>query len=184
MNNNKLQKGSSIFIAAVLVAGVIAIASPMTAFAQEYNGNEKKYKSYDSYKPDKKYDSDPYKPDKKYDSDPYKPDKKPEFYPMKPDHKFSKANTHKAFCTNANVNINAFEQFQGEFGPAVTELLNEAASQPQDSTEAQGGANGLMSGGDGDALINVEGNVLNVCVKALNANTPIVTPVQTETDIG
>ena len=39
-NNSKLHKISSIFIAAVLVAGIIAIASPSIAFAEK---DEKKY---------------------------------------------------------------------------------------------------------------------------------------------
>ena len=37
MNNNKLHnKNSAIFIAAILVAGVIAISSPFSAYAQQY----------------------------------------------------------------------------------------------------------------------------------------------------
>ena len=52
MNNKKLQSSSAIFIAAVLVAGVIAIASPVTALAEEYK--EKKYDSYDPKERDNK----------------------------------------------------------------------------------------------------------------------------------
>jgi hypothetical protein len=54
-NNSKLQKSSSIFIVAILVAGVIAIASPSIAFAQ---GNDDYYKKHDYY--------DPYKKEKKH----------------------------------------------------------------------------------------------------------------------
>ena len=38
MNNNKLHKNSAIFIAVVLVAGVITISSPFTALVQNVNG--------------------------------------------------------------------------------------------------------------------------------------------------
>ena len=40
MNNNKLHKNSAIFIAVVLVAGVIAISSPFTPFAQTVDGQQ------------------------------------------------------------------------------------------------------------------------------------------------
>ena len=40
MNNNKLHKNSAIFIAVVLVAGVIAISSPFTPFAQNVEGQQ------------------------------------------------------------------------------------------------------------------------------------------------
>ncbi len=43
-NNSKLHKSSSIFLAAVLVAGVIAIASPSLAFADEDRKYEKDMK--------------------------------------------------------------------------------------------------------------------------------------------
>ena len=38
MNNNKLHKNSAIFIAVVLVAGVITISSPFNAYAQTVGG--------------------------------------------------------------------------------------------------------------------------------------------------
>ena len=37
MTNNNLQKNTAIFLATVLVTGVIGISSPFTVFAQEYN---------------------------------------------------------------------------------------------------------------------------------------------------
>jgi len=89
-NNSKLHKSSSIFLAAVLVAGVIAIASPSIAFAEERY--EKKYKSYDDYdemrnsddpyKKEKKYSYDSYKEKKHYSYDPYK-EKKHSYDPYK-----------------------------------------------------------------------------------------------------
>ncbi len=68
-NNSKLHKSSSIFLAAVLVAGVIAIASPSIAFA-ESEKYEKEYKSYDGYK-EKRHSYDPYK-EKEHSYDGYK----------------------------------------------------------------------------------------------------------------
>ena len=54
MNNNKLHnKNSAIFIAAILVAGVIAISSPFSAYAQQYEQDyQQDYMSSD-------YPSDP-----------------------------------------------------------------------------------------------------------------------------
>jgi hypothetical protein len=108
MNNKKLQSSSAIFIAAVLVAGVIAIASPVTALAEgsdRYYKEDKKHDSYDPYK-EKRYDSyDPYK-EKKYDSyDPYKEDKKYE----KPGWKYTGAE-----CYVSNFNIGEVSQFEAQ----------------------------------------------------------------------
>ncbi len=57
-SNSKSHKSSSIFIAAVLVAGLIAIASPSYAFAEE--DDYKEYNEYESY-------DQPYKQEKKYE---------------------------------------------------------------------------------------------------------------------
>jgi hypothetical protein len=40
LNNNKLHKNSAIFIAVVLVAGVVAISSPFTPFAQNVDAQQ------------------------------------------------------------------------------------------------------------------------------------------------
>jgi hypothetical protein len=56
LNNNKLHKNSAIFIAVVLVAGVITISSPFTAYAQQY---EQEYNSYDPYQQDNSYSTYP-----------------------------------------------------------------------------------------------------------------------------
>ncbi len=53
-SNSKSHKSSSIFIAAVLVAGLIAIASPSYAFAEE--DDYKEYNEYESYDQDYKQD--------------------------------------------------------------------------------------------------------------------------------
>ena len=60
LNNNKLHKNSAIFIAVVLVAGVITISSPFTAYAQPYP------QQYNSYGPSDSYSQYPTE-DKKYE---------------------------------------------------------------------------------------------------------------------
>src|SRR5918994_6581320 len=50
-----IKNTNAIFLAIVLVAGVITIASPFSAFAQAYHGYEKEYNSYDQYKPEMRY---------------------------------------------------------------------------------------------------------------------------------
>lgn len=54
MNDNKLHKNSAIFLATLLVAGIIGMSSPMIASAQEYGYEDKKYDSYDPYMSDRK----------------------------------------------------------------------------------------------------------------------------------
>ena len=83
MNNNKVQKNTAIFLATVLVTGVIGISSPFTVFAQEYNGDEYEYNWQGQYEytPDMRYNEPPYvqeydddgyeKEYKKYDDDGY-----------------------------------------------------------------------------------------------------------------
>jgi len=71
MNNNKVQKNTAIFLATVLVTGVIGISSPFTVFAQEYNGDEYEYNWQEQYEypPDMRYNEPPYV--QEYDDDGY-----------------------------------------------------------------------------------------------------------------
>ena len=81
MNNNNLQKYTAIFLATVLVTGVIGISSPFTVFAQEYDGYGYEYNWQEQYeyKPDMRYNEPTYvqeydgydKEYKKYDDDGY-----------------------------------------------------------------------------------------------------------------
>ena len=61
MNNNKVLKNTAIFLATVLVTGVIGISSPFTVFAQEYNGDEYEYNGQGQYgyTPDMRYNEQP-----------------------------------------------------------------------------------------------------------------------------
>jgi hypothetical protein len=71
MTNNNLQKNTSIFLATVLVTGVIGISSPFTVFAQEYNGDEYEYNWQEQYEypPDMRYNEPLYV--QEYDDDGY-----------------------------------------------------------------------------------------------------------------
>ena len=71
MNNNKLLKNTAIFLATVLVTGVIGISSPFTVFAQEYNGDEYEYNEQGQYEypPDMRYNEPLYV--QEYDDDGY-----------------------------------------------------------------------------------------------------------------
>ena len=78
MNN----KNSAIFLATVLITGIIGISSPFAASAQEYDGYNKEYKKDDPYK---------MKEEKKYGEGPtYK----------------------KTKCDNTNINIDVIDQTQ------------------------------------------------------------------------
>jgi hypothetical protein len=71
MTNNNLQKNTAIFLATVLVTGVIGISSPFTVFAQEYNGDEYEYNWQEQYEypPDMRYNEPLYV--QEYDDDGY-----------------------------------------------------------------------------------------------------------------
>ena len=83
MNNNKVLKNTAIFLATVLVTGVIGISSPFSVFAQQYGGYQYEYNSQGQYEypPDMRYNEPPYvqeydddgyeKEYKKYDDDGY-----------------------------------------------------------------------------------------------------------------
>ena len=62
MNNNKVQKNTAIFLATVLVTGVIGISSPFTVFAQEYDGYGYEYNLQGQYEytPDMRYNEPTY----------------------------------------------------------------------------------------------------------------------------
>ncbi len=62
MNNNKVQKNTAIFLATVLIIGVIGISSPFTVFAQEYDGYGYEYNLQGQYEytPDMRYNEPTY----------------------------------------------------------------------------------------------------------------------------
>ncbi|HEX5186525.1 MAG TPA: hypothetical protein VFV86_06510 [Nitrososphaeraceae archaeon] len=107
MNN----KNSAIFLAAVLVVGIIGMASPLIGFA---SANEEKYK-------EKRYDSHDYKKDRNYDSYDYgKEYKKDRNYDSYDSHDYKKGKKYdsydpkyqKAECNVNNFNIGKASQFE------------------------------------------------------------------------
>jgi hypothetical protein len=130
MNN----KNSAIFLATVLVAGIIGIYSPFAASAQEYGGYDKEYKKDDPYK---------MKEEKKYGSG------GPAYLSAK--------------CDNTNVNINGIDQSQ---------IQQQDQTQNQDETTELNGQeltpeealNALTGNGNGEPLLNIERNIVNVCI--------------------
>ena len=124
MKNNKLHKSSAIFLAAVLVAGVIALSSPsfmVGAQAVPQYGMEREYGSYEqpeygSYE-QPEYGMDSYeKPSYRNDNyeqpeyPSYKPDYKPEYPSYEKDNrdksKKDSVSINKVKCINTNLNIN------------------------------------------------------------------------------
>ena len=150
MNN----KNSAIFLAAVLVVGVIGMASPLigSASANEEKYKEKRYDSHD-YKKDRNYDS--------YDSHDYKKEKKYDYDPYTKDNKYDGSYYSGWKCNANNFNINTFDskviqkevpaKTFGELSTQQTQQLSELAS-PQTMGSLFGGGFSL--------------HVKNVCINA------------------
>jgi hypothetical protein len=132
MNN----KNSAIFLATVLVAGIIGISSPLAASAQEYGGYDKEYKKDDPYKE---------KDEKKYGNG------GPAYLSAK--------------CDNTNVNINGIAQTQAQQQDQSNNFDNEEATElnGQEMTPEEA-LNALNGNGNGEPLLNIERNIVNVCI--------------------
>ena len=112
-NSTKTTKYSAIFLAAILVAGTIALSNSsfmVGAQAQQYYGMDQRYNSYQpEYGTDNKYNS--YEPEygTDYGMDSYddkKPYGKDNSYDKSKDS--SSAIVKKIKCNNINVNVNGF----------------------------------------------------------------------------
>ena len=118
-------KANSVFLATVLVAGIIALSYPsfmIGAQAQQFNGMDQRYNSYEpEYGQDNKYNNyeQDYGQDNKYNS--YEPQYGPDYgmnsYDKKPygkDNSYDKSKdsssvtVKKIKCNNINVNLNGF----------------------------------------------------------------------------
>ena len=129
-------KNSAIFLATILVAGIIGMSSTLIASAEEYGyEKEKKYDSYDSYPPEMKYDKKGH--GKAYQS---------------------------AKCDNTNVNINIAGQFQAQQQSEPNDLVNSAATTELNGQPVE--PNQLLQGlnNNGQSLLNLERNIVNFCV--------------------
>ena len=108
----KTTKYNSVFLATVLVAGIIALSYPsfmVGAQAQQFNGMDQRYNNYEpEYGTDNKYNS--YEPEygtdygmNSYDKKPYGKDNS---YDKSKDS--SSVTVKKIKCNNINVNLNGF----------------------------------------------------------------------------
>ncbi|MDR4512967.1 MAG: hypothetical protein MRJ93_14830 [Nitrososphaeraceae archaeon] len=139
MHNSKIGTGTMFLLAAILVAGTISMTVP-ASFAQPYSG-EQDYKDpsgkdYKSYgnQHEKKF---PF--GKEFNKDP------------------KGVSIQKIKCVNSNININGIEVKKT---PRVFE--NDAATTDafQDDGLAENNRNGLF----GDSGLNVDRNLVNICV--------------------
>ena len=103
MNN----KNSAIFLATVLVAGIIGIYSPFAAFGDAYQS---------------------------------------------------------AKCDNTNVNINGIDQTQIQQQDQTNNLEEEATELNGQEMTPEEALNALNGNGNGEPLLNLERNIVNVCI--------------------
>lgn len=135
MNNNKLHKNSAIFLATLLVAGIIGMSSPMIASAQEYGYEDKKHDSYDPYMSDRK--------DGKSGSN------------------VQIANCELSL-SNSNFidqDSNQNQDLIQTQNPSETAALNGQELTPEEALNAIGG----NSNGNSEPLLDINRNVVNVC---------------------
>ena len=153
---SKSTKANAIFLATVLVAGIIALSYPsilVGAQAEEYVMDQR----YDSYKPE--YGMNSYDEKQSYGKDSNSYDKS----------KDSSVSVKKIKCNNINVNINGFNGLEiGTVPPALTGLTTEALGSDEgevgaNSIESGSGSDGRSSGHDGDSrFICINNNEFNV----------------------
>jgi hypothetical protein len=128
-------KNSAIFLATVLVAGIIGISSPFTAFAQGYNGyeyEEKEYNNYDQSKPDRKYDK------------------------FKPVYQHVNCENHNKI--NIGVNQDQTQQTENTAGGEAN--LNSQQLTPEETWKTLDG----NSNGNKEPSLNTERNILEFCI--------------------
>ena len=153
---SKSTKANAIFLATVLVAGIIALSYPsilVGAQAEEYVMDQR----YDSYKPE--YGMNSYDEKQSYGKDSNSYDKS----------KDSSVSVKKIKCNNINVNINGFNGLEiGTVPPALNGLTTEALGSDEGEVGANSlgsgvGSNGKSSGNDGDSrFICINNNDFNV----------------------
>ncbi len=167
------KKISVAFLAAVLVAGTIALSSPsfmIGAQPDPYYGMDKRYGSYESdynsYENDS-YDKKPYGDSYEQDYPSYKPEYKKDSYGKDSSNSVS---LKKLKCNNINVNLNNID---ATFGSPIPSDGAEGGATGE-ALAAQGGesiaANGLMNGGNNDdrSFVDRENNFAFVCINNNN----------------
>ena len=139
--NNKLTStkkkcATSLFLAVVLISGVVGITSLSTAFAEEYGyEKEKNYGYYDHYKPDMRYG----------------------ISGGSPAYQTSE-------CDDTNVNINGISQAQVQQQGQSNNLEEETVELNGQEMTPEEALNALNGNGNGEPLLNLERNIVNVCI--------------------
>ena len=152
---SKSTKGNAVFLATVLVAGIIALSYPsilVGAQAQEYVMDQR----YNSYKPEYRMNSygekESYEKDNSYDKS----------------KDSSSVSVKKIKCNNINVNINGFNGLElNTLPPALNGLTTEALADEGEvganSVESSGKSDGRHSGSDNDSrFVCINNNNFNV----------------------
>jgi hypothetical protein len=169
-------KANSVFLATVLVAGIIALSYPsfmIGAQAQQFNGMDQRYNSYEQdYGQDNKYNSygQDYGQDNKYNS--YEPDYGTDYgmdsYDKKPygkDNSYDKSKdsviVKKIKCNNININLNGFsgnkigtdpkEDPKSELGILTAEAEDEGSNGANFGNNGRGGHDDRSSGHDSNS---------------------------------
>ena len=190
LNSTISTKISTVFLAAVLIAGTIALSYPsslVVAQAERENGMEPRYNSYE---PDhgSDYGMDSYDDKKSYEKDNLKSTEYPSYEKDSNSYDKSKetssVSVKKIKCNNINVNVNGFNGLEiGTVPPALNGLTTEALA----SDEGKVGANSLESGSgsDGRSSGHDGGDSRFICINNNNFNvgdggTPVppVPPVE------
>jgi hypothetical protein len=186
---SKSTKTNAIFLAIVLVAGIIALSYPSFMVGAQAQEEFVMDPRDHSYKPDhgSDYGMDSYGEKKSYGQDNYK--STTEYPSYEKDNSYDKSKDSssvsykKSKCNNINVNINGFNGLEiGTVPPA----LNSLAAEAQDSDKGEVGANSLGSGigsdgsrssghdSDSSRLVCINNNDFNV-----GGEEQPPTPVQT-----
>ena len=180
-NSTKTTKYSTIFLAAILVAGTFALSNSsfmVGAQAQQFNGMDQRYNNYEQdYGKDNQYNS--YEPEygmDSYDKQSYGKDSNS--YDKSKDS--NSVTVKKIKCNNINVNLNGFSG--NEIGTAPTSGLDALATEAQAADEGEVGASTLGNGGgsDGGRPSGSDSDSRFVCINNNDNNVGGETPVTPE----
>ena len=163
---SKITKANSVFLTAVLVAGVIALSYPsfmVGAQAQEFNGMDQRYNNYEpEYGQDNKYNS--YEPE--YGTD-YRMDSYGDKQSYGKDNSYDKSKDNsvivkKVKCNNINWNLNGFSG--NTLDSSTTSGLSALAADGEAEEEGANGVSGNDRRGGEDDRRGHDSNSRFVCI--------------------
>ena len=185
-NSIKTTKANAVFLAAVLVAGIIALSYPSNLVGAQATEEYVMDSRYDSYKPDhgSDYGMDSYDDKKPYEKD---NDKSTVYPSYGKDNSYDKSkdsssvSVKKVKCNNINVNLNGFNGIAVNAVPPVLNSL--ATNEAQAAGESEVGTSSLVSGErNTNGYQNNDKNFRFVCVDNNNVQVPeVVIPQEPET---